>query len=148
MNPRRLMILPLALLILGCGARPDKDQLQGSWTVVAADREGRPYPGRIGDQLVFAGDKVTVKAKIKGASGKVLKEASREYAYQLMPTKTPKEIDMTSTDAQPITLYVIYHLDGDTLKMCVPGPGEGRPNEFVTKVGSSWEVQTLKRDQP
>jgi uncharacterized protein (TIGR03067 family) len=99
-------------------------KFEGTWLVHSATRDGKPAADWKDGQVVFAGDRVTMK----GPAGK------REFIYKVDPSKKPKTIDFTSAkkDTSEAPELAIYELDGDTLKLCT-GPVDERPTEFNDK---------------
>jgi uncharacterized protein (TIGR03067 family) len=132
---RRLCVLLLASFSLGADdAKEDKETLQGRWTVVTAERDGRAFPEAKEDRIVFAGDKLTVK----------IKDRMHDATYQLDPNKHPKRIVIVSADAQEKPLKGIYQLEGDSLKICL---GKDQPVEFAARAGTEQVLLILKRDK-
>jgi hypothetical protein len=67
-----LAAIGLAMALLGgCSSQkprstsPEAEQLQGTWEVTSARRDGEPDPARIGACLTFAGAKVTFQPKLE-----------------------------------------------------------------------------------
>jgi RNA polymerase sigma factor (sigma-70 family) len=130
------------------GAQKTVEKLQGIWQVVAYDSAGKPLGGAgRPDRLVFAKDKIIFQAAMID---------DVEVTYRLDLTKKPKQLDMTITlDGKDVTLPGIYHLEGDTLKICFhtvfdgKEPGD-RPKEFATTADTLPGVilTTLKRKKP
>jgi uncharacterized protein (TIGR03067 family) len=129
-----LMYLPAA------DVKSDQEQLRGAWKIVAATingaNTGPDVDGAVGTEVVFQGNKVTIKA---------------EMDYKLDPTKTPKHIDLVppygpaKERSQPI--YGIYELNGDDLKLCAGAPGVGRPTTFASEKDGRTMLLTLKREK-
>jgi uncharacterized protein (TIGR03067 family) len=78
-------------------------------------------------------------------------QEDQNASYKLDPTKKPKEIDLTPLDGpaneKGKTGRAIYSLDGDVLKICMPGSlatGE-RPTELATKEGGKTSLFIFKR---
>jgi uncharacterized protein (TIGR03067 family) len=67
--------------------------------------------------------------------------------FQIDPTRTPKQIDVTATNNQgkTLTTLAIYALEGDTYKVCSSFRSNERPSEFVSKPGSETVFEVLKR---
>jgi RNA polymerase sigma factor (sigma-70 family) len=129
-------------------AQKDVEKLQGVWKVLSYVWAGNPQDGSDGQptQLVFQKDLIL----FKGAD-------EREATYRLDVTKKPRQIDMTiSEKGKKITFPGIYHLEGDTLKICfntcITDSGkepEGRPNEFKSTPDTPLTIlTTLKREKP
>jgi uncharacterized protein (TIGR03067 family) len=121
--------------------KEDMKQLQGNWTVVSIQVNGKDLPqDKIGDP----------NAAIKG-------DEYRIHDFRLRvtidPTKMPKTIDMDGKDGngKPLSMIGIYELDGDALKICFAKPGaKERPTKMETKPdsGQSLIVYQRKKDKP
>jgi uncharacterized protein (TIGR03067 family) len=124
-------------------AKTDAKQIVGKWTVVGFELDGMVLPDAAVKKANIA---MTISDKKI-----VLKTAQKEQSvsYKLAPDKKPKEIDTVDLDGAQkgkVTLG-IYHLDGDTLKMCMKANGKGRPTEFASKKGSGIIVLIMKREK-
>jgi RNA polymerase sigma factor (sigma-70 family) len=106
----------------------DRDLLQGTWKVVAADANGKHQPRDVSDtqRWVIAGGTITVRYD----DGE-----SEELTYRLNEDSRPREIDLAVT-AGPFkgSKYKgIYELDGDRLKVRYTRnqlPDAARPTTF------------------
>ena len=73
--------------------------------------------------------------------------------FQLDPSKRPKAIDMTITEAKKDQdkgkeVHGIYELGKDSLKWCAAEPGQkGRPKEFSTEPNSGLGIITLEKEE-
>ena len=67
--------------------------------------------------------------------------------FEMDPTRTPKEIDVTATNNQgkTLTTLAIYELEGDTYKFCSSFRSNERPSKFLSKPGSETVCEVLKR---
>ncbi len=128
----------------------DKEAIQGTWQITDFEFKGKGAEAPNEDQLktikaakwVFTADKVVVRTPV----GKESKDSPA--SYKLDPSKTPKEIDVTPLDgpSKGKTEGGIYSMDGDVLKLCMPGPEGGpRPTEFAAHEGAKTVLLTLKR---
>ena len=107
--------------------RNDMKRLQGTWTVASATTNGKKLEEALGQQLVFAGDQLTIRDN----SGKHVQKAR----YTLDPSRKPKTIDFTPEKPSLGTAFgqAIYRFQADgTLELCV-GPPEHRPTDFKDK---------------
>jgi uncharacterized protein (TIGR03067 family) len=127
-------------------AKKDKEALQGAWRPVSSEAGGKDQTEEAKDHtLVFEGDTFAVK---KGDEVRV------KGTFKLDPTKKPRTIDMTVTEARRgedkgKELHGIYELDKGTLKWCTAEPGgTDRPKEFSTKEGTKHMLVTLKKEKP
>jgi uncharacterized protein (TIGR03067 family) len=155
MKPRKVTLLAAGVLVavtrlLLAGdapkedaAKKDQDRLQGTWVVVAAERDGRPLDRIKGGKLMIDGNGFVIQT----ASGAELKGT-----FMLDPTKKPKAMDLQH-DAGLLrdkTWKAIYQVDGGDLKICYAeaDSGKDRPTEFTTALGSGFLLTVLKRDKP
>jgi uncharacterized protein (TIGR03067 family) len=145
MKLKMLAVLAGALFAAGAGGQEqgqaDDTQLQGTWAVVSLEKGG-----------VDAKDNVPKDAKVVFANGnlKIQAEGKEKGAtYKVDTAKKPRHIDIAVKEGngQEQVHQGIYQLDGDNLKICVAHPGEDRPTEFTTKVGSQNQLLVLKRDK-
>ena len=123
--------------------KKDKEQLQGTWTGVSGEREGKEDPEAKEHVLIFDGDKFSVK---KG--DKVIIRGT----FKLDASKSPKTIDMAISegpeDVKDKTAQAIYTLSGDELTWCVAEPGSGkRPEKLATKEGVKEMLVKFKREK-
>ncbi|MDB5340822.1 MAG: hypothetical protein JWN70_6441 [Planctomycetaceae bacterium] len=123
-------------------AKQDLKQLEGTWNLVSAQRDGKATPAdevkktRIsfrGNQFEFP-DAADIGTSQKGT-------------LQLDPSKKPKWMDSTATtDAGKGSVSLgLYEISGDDYKVCFAPPGKPRPQEFVSKPGSGAILQIWKR---
>ncbi len=119
------------------------DSLQGTWTAVGAERDGREAADVIGHVVVFNG--TTFSIQEKGATiyeGTFTADASTE----------PWTIDFKHTGRSLAgkTWLGVYRLDGEMLTIC-DNAGDvqnSRPAGFRTKPGSGLVMVTFERAQP
>src|SRR5262245_72416 len=144
MKLRALLLVTVAGLSIAADAKEDlkkeKDKIKGTWSFVSIEvpkgEKGPPDEALKEMKMVFGEDKVTIKFG---------KDEDKPAAYQLDPSKKPKEIDIMP-EGKDKTLKGIYTLEGDTLKMCVSEKGV-RPKEFKPDAESKTGVMTLKREK-
>ncbi len=147
MKRQRLTVLAVLLVLAAAvrGEEPGKtdlDQMQGTWVLVSAQRDGKKLPAeevkktRItikGDTFVFP-DAAGIGTSQKGT-------------ITLDPTKKPKWMDSKATvgpDKGKISLG-IYEITDNGYKVCFAPPGKDRPKEFSSKPGSDHNLQIWKR---
>jgi uncharacterized protein (TIGR03067 family) len=116
--------------------KKEMKKLEGTWTVVTQEREGKPVKNSKGT-FTFAKSKLTIRwDKDEEKGGKV----------KLDPTKSPKEMDIVAdTPGGEVKLKGIYQIKGDSLKMCIDQKGGERPAKFTTKAGTGQILIVLKR---
>jgi uncharacterized protein (TIGR03067 family) len=128
-------------LLVGCSrqenpSRPEDDakSLLGAWIIQSATRDGATLNHLKGGQMVFAGDKLTLKPAVG---------QDEAVAYKIDPSQKPKTMDLEpeNNKLKADLDNAIYDLNGDTLKLCL-GTKDNRPREF-TDVGRASLV--LKR---
>jgi uncharacterized protein (TIGR03067 family) len=117
-----------ALMTAGARADPGGEEmkkLEGAWVVHSATRDGKTLNHLKDGQMVFAGDKLTIKP----AAGD-----DETVTYKVDPSQKPKRMDL-DPENKKLTADLgkaIYELNGDTLKLCL-GPPDKRPTEFTDK---------------
>jgi uncharacterized protein (TIGR03067 family) len=143
-----LALLAAGLLVTAALARDDegkkeKDKLNGTWSVVSIERDGKKREGDEvkGFKLVLQDGKYTL----------VTGDRSIEGTYKVNASRDPKAIDATRTSGKDKdqVLLGVYKLEDEKLSMCFNGPGkEDRPKEFSAKEGSGHTLYVLKREKP
>ena len=123
--------------------KKDKEKLQGTWTAVSGEKEGKEDPEAKEHTLVFEGDKFSVK---KGDQVVV------RGTFKIDASKSPKTMDIEISegpeDVKGKTAQAIYALDGDDLTWCVAEPGSSdRPEKLATKEGVKHMLVKLKREK-
>jgi uncharacterized protein (TIGR03067 family) len=100
-------------------------RLAGAWVIRSATRDGATLNHLKGGQVVFAGDKLTIKPAVGD---------DETVTYKIDPSRKPKAIDLDpkSERLKADLGKAIYELDGDTLKLCI-GPPDKRPTGFADK---------------
>jgi uncharacterized protein (TIGR03067 family) len=135
-------VLALALVGGHAGADDAKDDLkalQGTWTLISFERDGKDVKLQGETTAVCTGDKFVVKRGEQVISAGTI---------TLDPGKKPKATDATYTEGadKGKTFKGIYELDGDTVKFCRAGsPDDERPTEFKSKAGSGQFVAVYRR---
>jgi len=138
-----------ALCVLLCSvslagpADLDARALQGTWRPTALEHDGSvATEDRLARcRLVLAEQHLTTRE-----GERLLQTAT----FHLMPSADPPAIDLTATSG-PDRGKVhrgIYKVDGDTLVLCLGGPGQERPREFRSPAGSGHALIILKRVKP
>jgi uncharacterized protein (TIGR03067 family) len=114
----------------------DLEQIQGTWLLVSAERDGKSTPEEIVQQirLVFEEDKLLTKNK----------DRVTETQFRLDSGKEPAEIDV---DMGGQIGRGLYALRGDSLKIVHGEVGRARPTEFAAPAGSGLTLLVLKREK-
>ncbi len=152
------LLLALAVVLLtAAGSFADdaekkaKEQLTGTWKVVAVEANGKKFPAEATKdfRFIFTADTLTRKRGEQAESG---------AGYRLNPSKSPAWIDMTGqTDGKDVVIPAVYALDGDTLQLCFrmdykvagkPNAKQQRPEKLSGGEGSEQVLMTLKREKP
>jgi uncharacterized protein (TIGR03067 family) len=121
-------------------ADADQKNIQGAWTVVAAEMRGEKKEDLLGSKVRFAANKITVE--IKG------QEAAKEGTFMLDASMKLRRLDIVPRGEEKPMLG-IYELDGDNLKICLgDSPDEARPVKFETQAERKVVLLVLKRDKP
>jgi uncharacterized protein (TIGR03067 family) len=119
-------------------------KLQGTWTTIKAEREGKAAEDIVGHRLSFTGNRFQIRSQ----DGKLLYEGT----FRVDPKTKPASFDFEHTlgALKGKTWKGIYVLDGDTLTTCDNGPNldKGRPAAFEAKPGSGHILITFKRAKP
>ena len=120
--------------------KKEKQSLQGKWTIVAVDHDGKAVDMWKDGVRVFEGDSYTLTTK----GGESFKGT-----FALDPAKVPKAIDFMPGGGQykGKTLRGIYEIDGDMLKICFAEPDKERPTEFSSKANSGWTLAVQKKQK-
>jgi uncharacterized protein (TIGR03067 family) len=125
--------------------RSDGDKIQGTWKVVSFEVEGKKQDDAKADQIK--------KARWEIKRGEIIVKGrgdDRVSTYKLFPDRKPKAIDVTPQTGGPPeqgkVFRGVYALEGDTLKLCLPTPGNTeRPKEVATRAGSGTMMIVLRR---
>lgn len=114
-------------------------KIQGTWTMVSAQRDGQPMPASYtaGARRIAKGDETTVLI-----DGAVFLSAR----MSVDPSKKPKAIDylLTSGASRGKTQLGIYELKGDRLTLCFAKPSKERPDDFSADAGSGRTLSVWK----
>lgn len=133
-----------------CGAdEKDEAGLRGRWITEKFVWSGRESGQD--EEMGLAIDRETVSWTYEKRMGNSGKSSTITFKYKLDPSKKPAEINLIPTEGQfkGKVFPSIYHLDGNTLKLCRAQPGQRRPPKFSSKKGSDDILLILKRsDSP
>jgi RNA polymerase sigma-70 factor (ECF subfamily) len=126
-------------------AADEVKQLQGEWRAVAVELRGKALTKEEARTMrwVIKGNELTF-----GDTDHPGRE--RKKTFKLDPSKTPKELDLTSLDGQEkgTTAACIYRRDGDRLTICLPyfvKDPSIRPTEFKAGADDGLMLLTLER---
>src|SRR5690349_3072845 len=131
------MLATLLAILLSAADAPadDLNAMEGTWTAVSWESEGKSYPTE--PRLEVEGDRFLWHFGNHKISTTVT---------NIDPAREPREIDLTVVEgAQEQTLLGIYKLEGDALILCTSHRGD-RPTEFSAEPGSGYLLRVLKRD--
>ncbi|MES2791385.1 MAG: TIGR03067 domain-containing protein [Planctomycetota bacterium] len=123
-------------------AKQDLKRIEGTWTLVSAQRDGQATPPDEvkKTKISFQGDRF----EFPDAAGI---GTSQKGTLQLDPSQKPKWMDSTATivEGQGSVSLGIYEISGDDYKVCFSPPGKPRPKEFLSAPGSGVILQIWKR---
>jgi uncharacterized protein (TIGR03067 family) len=144
------VLLALALVAAFAGRNGAEAQgqsagkLGGAWTVVSAEREGKPADELRGHTLTFTRETFVIHA----ADGKVLYRGT----YTVDPARQPARIDFRHTEGElkDRTWLGIYALDGDRLTITdnAVDVTRRRPMRLATGPGSGHVLLVFERTRP
>ncbi len=156
-----MKLLPTVVLMAYCGLllaatetkkkATDRDQIQGTWSVVSGESKRPPIEVFIKHaKLTFKGDMATVTIGAITTVGKVQLDTAKnpkEITVTVKSIKIGKEEGKKVTDTE--VCRGIYQLQGDTLKICMGDTGEPRPKKFSNKQDFECRctLLNLKRDK-
>jgi RNA polymerase sigma factor (sigma-70 family) len=119
----------------------DRDALQGTWVITAAEQQGRKIAALNDRLLVFADDRFNLNAG-RGEVMGIIPSAGLEGDFLLKPG-TPKQMDLRGRRWH---LHGIYLLQEKRLKLCFnEWFDEGRPAEFTSKASTKQLVLILEK---
>jgi len=132
------LALSLPVNNIQAGDQQDLEKFQGTWKLVSATRDSKALADDKVKQttIVFKGDTFRFPELAEYAT-------SKEGTIKLDATKTPKQMDATSTGGE--VMLGIYDLEGNRYKVCFAPVGKPRPSEFVSTPGSGYILQFWER---
>jgi uncharacterized protein (TIGR03067 family) len=148
----RRLTSAICWLILGTGFIPAFAQtaeeahkkLQGAWTAIQAERDGKAADDVVGHRLSLTGNRFQIQSK----DGKLLYAGT----VRMDPSAKPAAIDFEHTEGtlKGKAWKGIYALDDDTLTVCdnAPNLDKGRPAALEAKSGSGYVLITFRRAKP
>lgn len=141
----RFLIASLGFgLFAGALLQADDDKkpakLNGTYTIVAGEEDGKPIPGpRLdGAIVVFTDDTVAGTDKDK--------QVFFSSKYKLDAAKKPWAIHMKTKEPKEAESHGLVKMDGDTVTIIYAMPGGEKPTEFKTKENQHMFVMKKKVD--
>jgi len=128
------LALSLPVNNIQAGDQQDLKKFQGTWKLVSATRDGKALAEDKVKQttIVFKGDTFRFPELAEYAT-------SKEGTIKLDATKTPNQMDATSTGGE--VMLGIYDLEANRYKVCFALVGKPCPSEFVSTPGSGYILQ-------
>ncbi len=116
-------------------------KLQGTWTAINAERDGKVADDLVGHRLSFTGKSFQIQSK----DGKPLYAGTIQVDQSVMPAAI--DFEHTEGGLKGKAWKGIYAQDGDTLTTCDNAPNleRGRPSAFEAKSGSGYVLITFRR---
>jgi uncharacterized protein (TIGR03067 family) len=130
-----LALVAICDFTAGSAVAGDQENIQGTWTLETATVDGKAMPS-VSAVYIFTGETLIVRPKLG---------AEQKATFKLETTSRPKVLVVQRdqpADAKPDRTP--YELDGDTLRIAFPSPGE-RSTEVSDK---GQMLFTLKRKKP
>jgi len=145
----RLLILAVVGLLSGAcnrqasapvAPKTELDRFQGTWYLVKAMQDGKSLAEDKVKQttIVYKGDTFRYPGSTENAT-------SKEGTIKLDETKTPKEMDVTSTEKE--VRLGIYALDEGGYKVSFAPAGQPRPTALGSAPGSGYILQVWARQK-
>lgn len=127
-------------LLLGADAVNAEETLQGTWTLISGESNGKALTKeQVKDgKLVIKKDHYSVTLE----GGEAITGEQK-----LDSTAKPKTIDITDSngDNKGKTCLGIYEVKGDEFRVAFAAPGKERPTKFSTKADSGQWMHVWKR---
>ena len=138
MKRYRPLVLAVGLLLAADAPKSDQEKLQGTWTVVTVEVNGKERSPERTERLkvVFKDRKIIFKGQT----------ADEEMTFKIDPSQKVKQMDLTHPDKKVGTLLGIYAFQGDTLKICYGRKKDDRPEDFGTREGDACVLIVLKKE--
>ena len=131
-----LLALVAGLLTAQKDTTKDESKLQGTWVVVSAQREGKPYRDVKDAKLIFKDNMLIIRRP---------RDEDAKSTYRVDATKTPRTIDLTEDGRVSKGIYL---LQGDVLKLCISAfSSKKRPDKFSAEKGEGTALIELKREK-
>ena len=149
MRRRALLLVTVGFLLAADApkddaSKKDLEQLQGTWGLVSAERDGK----KASEEEVKKVKLVVTGNKFRFLEGSEV-GTSAEGTFTLNATKKPKATDSTANSGpdKGKTFLGIYDIEGETHKVCFAPPGKDRPKKMESEKGSGLLLIVLKRQK-
>jgi uncharacterized protein (TIGR03067 family) len=122
-------------------AQAEMAKLAGTWQLIAAEQDGhKGIDYWVAKHQMTIGRDGTFASRAEGAT-------LAEGNLVLDPGRSPKAVDLRAKGGLPggVTLYGIYELKGDEVRICYPVTGTDRPTEFTSGAGSRHVLMVYRR---
>lgn len=142
---RRAVAVLTVGLLLGAAdkeddAKSDQTALQGSWKIVALEKDGMREDIESDSQI-----RITIKGN------RIVVNDENELTFTLDPAATPRLIDFTQVKGDPEGRMIegVYVLEKDTFKVCISQDEsrKQRPTQVKTNPGDGTLVLVLHREK-
>ena len=123
--------------------KKDREQIQGTWQIVALEINGNKAADADARKLTVVNGSDGTWSLL--SEGKQISKGTSTFD----PTQKPKTIDFTPTEGEGKGKHYlgIYELGKNTRKMCFADPEKKRPTEFSSAPGSEHILVTFERTQ-
>ncbi|WP_422929887.1 TIGR03067 domain-containing protein [Singulisphaera sp. PoT] len=131
----------MSVVLFGAHARAEDDQktVQGTWVLVASERDGQSTPAeqlKARDvRMIFEDDRLLAKMADKSVG---------LGTFTLDPTASPKTYDRIYPDGSK--RLGIYKIEGKNLTICVADLKKERPKDFGTAKGDGRTQVVYQRE--
>jgi uncharacterized protein (TIGR03067 family) len=147
---RVLTCVCVALMLLAASSlaaaneppKGDLARLQGVWTVVSGERDGKPMaPSRT------TGRRVVIRDETFLDESTTKKQTLGRGTLKLDETKSPRWADAAFDfgEIKGKSCKAIYEVDGDTFRTCTGVEGAERPTSFKTQLGTRQMMFVYRR---
>lgn len=134
-------LLVAAGLTLAAQPASAQAQLEGNWTAIEAERDGKAAPDVVGHRLAFTGNRFEIRSK----DGKPIYAGT----FRTNPAAPPAAIDFDHTlgELKGKAWKGIYAQRGERLTIIdnAPDLAKPRPSAFAAKRGSGYVLVTFQR---
>jgi uncharacterized protein (TIGR03067 family) len=159
---RALVIVSLlAFPVYAQQREPNKTPIQGKWTALLYDQNGKPLPSDIVKKLkvTILAEKIEIRPHITARYKPALKNGKREVqvifaaaedetdtiGYKLIPAKGRINLSWRGAKGESKSIKGVYLLEDQTLKICFPLGEKKRPKKFPEQPKTGYVRMVLKR---